>query len=216
MDAEGNKLDPDHPDYVPPPSPMGAQPYYDYERAEILARLKEQGFNYWQRVDNQRAMGPNEVRRFLDGVVVFGTMTRGAQAAGVSCQTVRNLMRDSPEFKILFEEAKDQFKSRVEELVFARGVQGWLEPVIQKGRLVVDAQGRPVMVQKYDARAFEMFVKRHMDEYKDKTTTDINLRGGGLLVVPGRSDATVMLSQDEFESRYGGEQVLEGDYEADS
>lgn len=86
-----------------------------------------------------RAKGPDDLkwaRAFIAALAKTGSPAKAAKAAKVSYPTPYKLRKRSPEFGVLWKQAKLQFADRLRAEAMSRAVDGWLEPVFQQGRRV--------------------------------------------------------------------------------
>ena len=112
--------------------------------------------------DAQRALVQ---QRFLDSFRTIGNITRAAIAAGVSRRTVHGWLKKSPDFRDRFEEAEEDSRDAIREEAHRRAIEGWEEPVYQRGVLVGH-------VRKYsDAILLKMMAAR-LPEYRALTTSN--------------------------------------------
>lgn len=114
--------------------------------------------------------------RFLFNLRMTGQLQRSAQGSGISPRTVRNHLKDDPDFKDAYDEAYGDFKESIETEIMRRAIMGWEEPVYQQGILAGT-------VRKYDSRLLELLAKRHIPAYKEKQLPTDGLPAG-ILVVP--------------------------------
>lgn len=115
-------------------------------------------------------------QKFIEIYRNTGRWNYSAEAAGVSGQTVKEHMKSDEEFRLAVEEAKALYADSIEKEIQRRGVEGWEEPVFNyKDGSVLG------VVRKFSDRMLEMLAKRHIAEYRERTTGDVNV--GGVLVV---------------------------------
>lgn len=145
---------------------------------------------------------------FLNDLRVLGRINDCARAAGVSPQTVRNHREDDAEFNALVEEALEDYADKVRAEVHRRALEGvpimkfhqglpLMVPVRdEEGNEYVDEDGNPMLepyVERvYSDRMLELLAKRVDPAFRDKSTVDMNVKGG-VLVVPAP------MSADEWE-----------------
>lgn len=145
---------------------------------------------------------------FLQGVRDLGRVNQAARAAGVSPQTVRNHRDDDRDFDALVAEALEDYAEKVRSEVYRRAIEGVptmkfhqglpvMKPVMDEaGNEYVDEDGKPLMEiyveRQYSDRLLELEAKRVDPAYRDKSTVDMNVKGG-VLVVPAP------MSADEWE-----------------
>lgn len=135
-------------------------------------RSGETGHNLWPRGEwNHEARAA-----YLEHLSQTGRKTDSARAAGVSLQTVRNHMKLDPTLADEVEDALEVYKDSLRAEIHRRAVEGVEEPVYYQGAVCGS-------VTRYSDRMLELEAKRHMPEYRDKNTVDVNHKGG-VLVVP--------------------------------
>jgi hypothetical protein len=123
----------------------------------------------------------NDLRiKFLDVYRKCGLLAKSAAAIGISPDTVRKARKDDPDFEAAVKLAYDEFRESLEEEAYRRAVVGWDEDVFQKGECVGT---RHVCSD----RILELMLKRHIVEYRDRQSLDVNV-AGGVLVVPGTKE----------------------------
>lgn len=128
--------------------------------------------------------------RYLMYLARFGLKNSAAQYAGVSSEAVRFYSKNTnPDFADAINEAMDIFKESLEQVALRRAVDGWEEPVYQKGELVGT-------IHRHSERMLEMLLKRHIPDFKDNLRID-NSVNGGVLLIPSA------LSAEEWEASYG-------------
>jgi len=127
----------------------------------------------------------------------FGLRTKAAAYAGVSAQTVVNARKEDPRFDEAVTEAVQIYNEELEMAALRRAVDGWEEPVYQRGDLVGT-------VHKYSDRLLEMMLRaNNREKFGDQIRQDINVNSGVLLV-------PTALTQEQWEAQFGGATVVEG------
>ena len=127
-------------------------------------------------------------RRFLAHYRENGRLTDAAIASGVIYKTARRHIVNDPAFAEEVEDAKMAYRDRISAEVFRRGVEGWDEPVYQRGE-------RVGYVRRYSDRMLEIHAKRFEPEYRDKQQVDMNHSGGVLVVGSISQDSTTWAKQ---------------------
>jgi hypothetical protein len=136
---------------------------------------------------------------FLDTYREHGRMGHSARAAGVTPPTVRRAMENDPDFAEACLAAEHDYRDRLIEhhqnLVF----EG-------QTKITYDRQGNVVSEEKiYPIRLIELELKKHDEGYRDKREVDMKV-SGGVLIAPAD-----VKSIDDWESRFGGGQVIDGE-----
>jgi len=129
-------------------------------------------------------------QKFLKVYCDLGRINEAARAVDVCPETVRVARKEDEEFALAFATAHQDFLDKLEKECYRRAVDGWDQPVYQQGAKVG-------VVRKFSDRMLELMLKRHIPEYRDRQTVDMNL-SGGVLVVPG-----IPMSAEEWEEQHG-------------
>ena len=114
------------------------------------------------------------------------------RAAGISPSTVRNHLKTDPLLNAAYEEAMADFKESIEMEAYRRAVLGWDEEVYQQGEFVGT-------MRKFDSRMLELYLKRHIPEYKEKFEVAHHAIGGTLAVPIKQSEEEWLKNVDEAE-----------------
>jgi len=144
-------------------------------------------------------------KRFLAFYEQHGLLYQAALAAGVCAQTVKNHLKDDEAFSAQFDEVKGRFRDRVEEEIHRRAIEGYDEYVTCGKGVVMDPnvpEGQPARIltqRRFSDRLLEFHAKRHIPEYRDKSTVDVNVTGGVLLIPAG-------MSAEEWKLKHGNNQ----------
>lgn len=126
---------------------------------------------------------------YLENLAHSGRRVQSAKQAGTSRTTIMRWQQEYPDFDTACEEALEQYRESLQAEIYRRGVEGVDEPVFYQGVHVGD-------VRKYSDALLILEAKRHMPEYRDRSTTDVNVKGGVLVV---REPAT---TPEEWEKRF--------------
>ena len=126
--------------------------------------------------------------KFLALYSVTGQLQHSARQAGVSPTTVREHKKKDPHFLAAFTEAYEDFKESLEAEAYRRAFIGVDRPVFQRGEEVGQ-------IREYDSAILQMYLKRHVPEYKESFTIDVNVNPAPL-VVPTKDNET------EWEKRH--------------
>lgn len=112
---------------------------------------------------------------FLQLLAGAGRIRECALAAGLSTTTVYRKRKEDAEFEKRLQDALQGYKELLERETHRRGVDGWEEPVYQKGAQVGT-------VRRFSDRLLELALKRHCPEWREKIQLDANLSGGVIVV----------------------------------
>lgn len=146
-------------------------------------------------------------QEFLRIYAATGLLQKSARAVGHHPNTVRYRRTADPEFDAAVHQAKQDFCETIEAEIVRRGRVGVDKPVFQRGEQVG-------VVREYSDMLLLALAKRHMPEYRDKHTVDVN-HTGGVLVVPGiATDSYAWESGDKIDAEAGPVDLLgDGDQE---
>lgn len=90
----------------------------------------------------------------------------------------------------MFDQALQDYRESLEAEVHRRAVDGWDEPVYQKGEMVG-------LIRRHSDRMLELLIKKNIPEYRDKVSVDASVKGG-VMVVPATAQ-----TMDEWEATFG-------------
>lgn len=132
---------------------------------------------------------------FFKAAGVAGTKTMAAKMVGIEYRAIQNYLRDHPgllaEFGAEWDMAQGEYVDRLNTEASRRGVQGWLEPVIYKGKLQTQlnretGQYEVVSVRKFDTRALELAMRMAMpDKFRSAPAGSSPFQPNGPTGAPG-------------------------------
>lgn len=105
---------------------------------------------------------------FLRAYQKTGRKQDSALLAGVSCRTIQKWREEFPEFEERFQIAHEHWRDILKAEVFRRAVEGWEEPVFQKGKCVG-------YVRKFDSNLLMFAMKQADASYKERQETNVNV-----------------------------------------
>lgn len=124
---------------------------------------------------------PKLQEKYLDVLARSGLVSHAAASVGVSPEQVRSFRHANPEFAAAVQRALDFYRDTLVREVHRRAHDG-VEDTIY-------FQGQPVGKRRiYSDRLLEFLVKRHVPEFREHYTADVNV-SGGVLVVGGTSES---------------------------
>lgn len=131
-------------------------------------------------------------------LATHGRIGTAARAAGVTVGTLKRHVKKDPEFAVLLEEGLEVYKDKLlnhhQKLVFEGTPNNKYD---REGNLLESGITYPI-------RLIELELKKHDAGYRDKREVSLDVRGG-VLVAPATVD-----SVEDWETRYGAKQVIEG------
>lgn len=131
--------------------------------------------------NTRKAFTPEIVCEVLNQIARTGVFWRACVSSGISPAQLNRCRHDYPEIDEMVATAFDIYKERLQEAIHERAVMGVDEPQFYKG-------GVCGYITRYSDRLLELHAKRHIPEYRDHTTTDLNVKGGVLaLTAPAMS-----------------------------
>jgi len=112
--------------------------------------------------------------------------------------TFVNLRKSNIEFAAACDEILEQVRDDIEAEIDRRGRVGWLDPIVQKGEHVTDADGKPMFIRRFDSKLLLARAKALMpDKYGDKKDIQITHHkgAGGSMVVEGADIKALSIEQ---------------------
>lgn len=128
---------------------------------------------------------------FLQAYEECGTPAKIMKDLGFSTTVLRNARKKDPEFDERCNEAYSRFRDKLEKEALRRAVEGYEEQVFYQGTEMPDKR------RVKSDRIFELVLKRHIPEYRDKLSADVTI-GGGVLLIPNMPK-----SAEEWQKKYG-------------
>ena len=136
------------------------------EQTEEMGQEVKEGANNYPNISHPKK------RAFLLAYERLGVITQAAQAAGIDRRTVTHWRHTDPDFAEAFEEAQQAVADMLEREAIRRAVEGWDEPVFQKGKHVGN-------VRKYSDTLLIFLMKGAQPEkYSDRLRAEIEHSGG--------------------------------------
>lgn len=130
---------------------------------------------------------------FLKHYSEMGVLSYAAAEVGVVTQLITNYRQEHPEFAEEMEEARQVFCKKLESAVHKRVLNGVPEPIIGgKNRDIIITH-----VPRFSDRLTEIMLKRHIAEFRDQSTLDVNVKQGGVLLIGPQK------SEKEWEDEHG-------------
>jgi len=134
--------------------------------------------------NDNRQFDADRKAEFLRELAATGRRTDARNAVGISARTITyHLSPDSdrydPEFAAGYEEAMQEYRDALVREAHRRAVEGVPEPVYYQGARVKEKDGREAVVLKYSDRMLELLLKRHIPEFRDRTTVDQTVKHEG-------------------------------------
>ncbi len=111
----------------------------------------------------------------LNHIANTGVYHKACVAAGIGTRQFEKLRKALPILEVMTQDALDVYRQKLASVIHDRAVEGWDEPVFGGAGIIG-------YKHKFSERLLELQAKRHIPEYRDHTTTDLNVSGGVLVV----------------------------------
>jgi hypothetical protein len=118
---------------------------------------------------------PARKEKFLEYLAQTGLHCHSANSVGISEVTARVHRKQDPEFELRVQEALSFYRDSLCREATRRAVDGVTDDVYFQGAVVGQRQT-------YSDRLMELLLKRHIPEFRDHVTADMNVTGGVLVV----------------------------------
>lgn len=143
-------------------------------------------------------MVPQVKAKAIKAYAETGRVGLAAAAAGVSRQAILNHLRDDPDFQEAWQDAKDDYASRIQLAYYQRGVVGTPKPIV--GRVAKDRDGIIGYELSRSDSVLLAMGKAFMPElYGDRLQVEANVTGGVLVV-------GAPMTMDVWAAKHGGQQ----------
>lgn len=131
------------------------------------------------RPSRAKVIPPEVWDKYFDLIRAGCSKSDAAKMLQLSAPLMSKRMNQDPELLQRFNEAwADSADDLIEEAV-RRGKDGWLEPIVQGGKHVVDAAtGEPLYVRKYDSNLLMFNIKARRPDFRDTHKQDIVVQVG--------------------------------------
>ncbi|GAB6853055.1 hypothetical protein [Asaia astilbis] len=110
-------------------------------------------------VKRERAQGKTLKTLFLDQLRKTGNASEAARAAGIDRKTAYNWRKNDEQFSDHWTQALEEATDLLEAEARRRAIEGYDEPVLYAGRLICDAEGRPVTRKRYSDGLLRMLLR---------------------------------------------------------
>lgn len=117
------------------------------------------------------AMTPARIKVFLEDLAKHGSFPAACRTASPHSRkgclsTFKDMRKDDPEFAMAVEESMEEARGRLEAELYRRGVEGWDDPVFQRGEQVGT-------IRKYSDRLLEIQAKAKLGpEYREQARVE--------------------------------------------
>jgi len=129
----------------------------------------------YPRTPDQRTCTPDAVTRILNNLANTGVIYQACLGTGMSCPSFERVKKDNPGLQGLVLTAKQIYSEKVQHTVHCRAINGWIEPVYYKGEWCGNKRV-------FSERLLELQAKKVCPDYRDKSSVDVNVSGGVLVV----------------------------------
>jgi hypothetical protein len=123
-----------------------------------------------------RRISGRQKRRFVEALAESGNVTLAVLAARVSRSGIYANRHVDNAFARAWEEAEQVAADRLEAEAWRRAVDGVSEPLVSAGKLVCDAEGQPMVIQRYSDHLLALLLRAHKPEkFSDRTAVEIDV-----------------------------------------
>ena len=95
-------------------------------------------------------------------------MSRSVKLVGTSAARIYTLRNNDPAFRQAWDEAEEIAADRLEQEAWRRAVEGFEEPVVSAGKLVLDEDGNAVMIRRYSDLLLIRLLQAHRPQKFDR------------------------------------------------
>ena len=121
-------------------------------------------------------MTPQEIEtaraKFIASFRTEANVSLACARARIARSTAYEWRENDPEFAALWQDAEQDANDAIRREMYRRGVEGWDEPVVSAGMLVLH-QGKPVTIKRYSDTLIMALAKARMPEFRDKQSLDV-------------------------------------------
>lgn len=111
---------------------------------------------------------------FLETFAKCANVTDASSAAGVHRSTIYRWLADDEDFAAGWDEAEQAANDVLIREAWRRGVEGYTEPVVSLGKLVVLNDGTPLTVRKYSDTLLLTLMRARMSQFREKSQLEVN------------------------------------------
>lgn len=134
------------------------------------------------RIEAMQYVDESARRKYLEALARTGLLGRSADGTGYRPGAFRELRKVDADFEEQVQESLQLYGECLEAELHRRGVEGWDEPVYQKGDHVGD-------VRRFSDACLLAKTKKCVRGYGDRTELDVKVQGGVLVVGAPAGDA---------------------------
>ncbi len=146
----------------------------------------------------RHAFTPELMVQVLNNIARMGVCYQACRASAISVSTIKRMRKAFPIVEDLIQCAYDVYRERIAEAIHERAILGVDEPQFYKG----DVCGH---ITRYSDRLLELLAKRHIPEFRDHMTTDLNVKGGVLAI------AAPTVSREEYLAQRRKADAIDGE-----
>jgi len=95
-------------------------------------------------------------------------VSRSVKLVGTSAARIYTLRNNDPAFRQAWDEAEEIAADRLEQEAWRRAVEGFEEPVVSAGKLVLDEDGNAVMIRRYSDLLLIRLLQAHRPQKFDR------------------------------------------------
>lgn len=123
---------------------------------------------------------PQEKAKFIQKLkLTGGNVSKACQAVKRSRKVMYDHKKTDVDFAALWEEACESVYDEMEQEMYRRAVKGVVKPLVYKGQIVKDENGRPIIIREYSDRLLELGLKSNRPEkFRERLDVNQNISGG--------------------------------------
>lgn len=107
-------------------------------------------------------------RVFLDSLRTDGNVTDACDKAEISRETAYTWREKYTDFAAQWNEAQERFNDRIRMAFVSRGIEGYDEPVVSQGKVVMGSDGQILTVRRYSDTLLLALARSRMPEFREK------------------------------------------------
>ncbi len=127
---------------------------------------------------------PSRRKQFLDGLAKWGNVTKAARAIGLDRRAAYDIRERDEAFAKAWDAAIEESRDVLEAEAWRRANEGYTEPVVSHGKIVMTPEGSPLLVTKYsDTLMMALLKGHHPEKYRDRVSTELTGKDGAPLQI---------------------------------
>lgn len=151
---------------------------------------------------NGKDLTPQEKAKFIQKLKsTNGNVSKACQALKMSRTAIYEHRNKDADFAAEWDEALEKVYDSMEEEMYRRAVRGVTKPLVSRGQIVKDDNGKPIIITEYSDRLLEFALKGNRPE-KFRDRLDVNQ------TVQGSLDVNIETEIDKLYDDVDNEEIL--------